>query len=225
MPRLYRPTGMRKYRPFGGPGGELLSVAGGGGGAGFTEDFESYTAGELTAQSTWSAGRGNSTATVVAGNYCSEVVNADGLCSHHWDDLGSTYVDGLIQGNVRISSSGHANCQPGFMARYVDADNLIYCALNNGFNELYIISLTGGVQSKSSAAAVWTRGVTYYVDFEFVGTALTCTVYSDAERTTQIKQVTHTSTHNSAGAMGIGNNAQATGQGDFDDLVFSNLSV
>lgn len=33
MPRLYRPTGMRKYRPFGGAGGELLSVAGGGGGS------------------------------------------------------------------------------------------------------------------------------------------------------------------------------------------------
>lgn len=30
MPRILRPTGMRKYRPFGGPGGKLLSAAGGG---------------------------------------------------------------------------------------------------------------------------------------------------------------------------------------------------
>jgi hypothetical protein len=33
MPRILRPTGMRKYRPFSGPGGELESASGGSGGS------------------------------------------------------------------------------------------------------------------------------------------------------------------------------------------------
>lgn len=39
MPRILRPTGMRIYRPFAGPGGELLSVGEGGGGGGFAAEI------------------------------------------------------------------------------------------------------------------------------------------------------------------------------------------
>lgn len=220
MPRLYRPTGMRKYRPFGGAGGELLSVSGGGGAA-FSDNFESYTAGELTAQSNWAAGRGNATATVVSGNYVSVVVNVDGLCSFHWDDVGSQ-TDGLAQSEVVVSSSGHANCQPGLIARYLDDNNFVWCALNNGFNNLTVGSLIAGVQSADTVAATWTRGQTYYVDFELSSGSATCRVYTDADRTTLYHQKTlSTGVYTGAGKWGVQNNAQATGQGNFDNWSFT----
>lgn len=225
MPRLYRPTGMRKYRPFGGPGGKLLSASGGGGGASFSDDFDSYTNTDLfsTASGIWQQARSQSTWTVsgTTDKIVTGVISSDGLDGALYLPASNGYVDGTISCTAQISVGGHANSQPGLLGRWVDVDNFVYCRLNNGSNNLGVVSRSSGVQTETTASQVWTRGQNYFVDLILSGTDLTCNVYSDSDKTTLVKSVSHTSNHTASGYMGMQENAQSTGRGIFNDWSFT----
>lgn len=213
------------YNAFTGPGGSGAEVDGA---ALLIETWNDYSVGTWTfPQAKWSKANSLSTLDIIADGAYSKMTDqhlrttatsVDSSTPLLYTLEGSTMADGVIGCQIVADISGHANCQPTIMGRYVDSANRVEVRVIPNTNQLQLAYIISAVGTTVTQGVNLSLDKLYYVELILDGANIQAKLYDGPDTTTLLTSVSNTTPLTSSGSVGVRGIGQGTAKAHFDNF-------